>query len=260
MARRYLMDRYDELSGMYAQLPNQGRAADGFHYSPRARRIFPRYNVVEAMLVEVERLDPDRLPDLYALAHALVRVADIAQSPFTQPPQGKVEEDVIGDERRLFNSVVETWMSVPSLDVEPMGYRRVLMPEESAEWRRRLEGRWDLDNLSWHPMLEGPVPEDVLILKEASMWDRHGVAGVRRALQDMGGLRVAELREYGAEYLLDVELFAPTYNGAEGVWSDDSLSWIAFASHEGTVAFGGLLASVLPTTLQNLDEWRWSGW
>jgi hypothetical protein len=76
----------------------------------------------------------------------------------------------------------------------------------------------------------------------------------------MGGLRVAELREYGAEYLLDVELFAPTYNGAEGVWSDDSLSWIAFASHEGTVAFGGLLASVLPTILQNLDEWRWSGW
>jgi hypothetical protein len=62
MARRYLMDRYDELSGMYAQLPNQGRAADAFHYSSRVRRIFPRYNVVEAMLVEVERLDPDRLP------------------------------------------------------------------------------------------------------------------------------------------------------------------------------------------------------
>jgi hypothetical protein len=87
-------------------------------------------------------------------------------------------------------------------------------------------------------MLEGTVPEDVLILKEASMWDRPGVAGVRRALQNMGGLRGAELREYGAEYLLDVELFAPTYNGAEGVWSDDSLSWIAFASHEGTVALG----------------------
>jgi hypothetical protein len=70
-------------------------------------------------------------------------------------------------------------MSVPSLDVEPMGYRRVLMPEESAEWHRRLEGRWGLDNLSWHPMLEGPVPEDVLILKEASAWDRHGVAAYR---------------------------------------------------------------------------------
>src|SRR4051812_5002427 len=54
----------------------------------------PRYNVVEAMLVEVERLDPDRLPDLHTLAHALVRATDMAQSPFTQPPQGKVEEDV----------------------------------------------------------------------------------------------------------------------------------------------------------------------
>lgn len=261
MARRYLMDRYDELSSMYAQLPNQGRAADGFRYSARARRIFPRYNVVEAMLVEVERLDPDRLPDLHTLAHALVRAADMAQSPFTQPPQGKAEEDVIGDERRLFSLAVETWLSVPDLDVEPLGYRRVLTPEESADWRRRLQRRWGLQDMFWYPMLAGPVSEDVLILKEASMWDRQGVARVRTALRDMGGLRVAELREYGvADYLLDIELFAPTFYGAEGVWSDGSLGWIAFASHEGTVAFGGLLASVLSATWRNLEEWRWSGW
>ncbi|GAB2663567.1 hypothetical protein GCM10009743_44980 [Kribbella swartbergensis] len=72
------MDRYDKLSEMYAQLPNQGRGAGGLLYSPGARRIFPRYNAVEAMLLEVERLDPDRLPDPHALAHAHLRVADDA--------------------------------------------------------------------------------------------------------------------------------------------------------------------------------------
>jgi hypothetical protein len=38
------------------------------------------------------------------------------------------------------------------------------------------------------------------------------------------------------------------------------LGWIAYASHEGTVAFGGLLASALSATWRNLEEWRWSGW
>ena len=87
MARRYLMDRYDELSNLYAQLPNQGRAADGFRYQARARRIFPRYNVVEAMLVEVERLDPERLPDLHALAHAVAINSDFAVADMLSEPK-----------------------------------------------------------------------------------------------------------------------------------------------------------------------------
>lgn len=260
MARRYLMDRYGELIGMYAQLPNQGRVAGGLLYSLNARRIFPRYNTVDAMLVEVERLDPDRLPDPHALTQTLHRAADNAQSPFTRPPQSRVEQDVIDDERGLFRSAVDNWTSTPDLDVEPLGYRRVLRPEESEDWRRRIRQVWGLQDLTWYPMLAGSVPQDVLVLREESMWDQHGIAAVRAALYAEGGLRVAELREYGTERLLDVDLFTPTYDGAEGVWSDDSLAWIAYASHEGTVAFGGLLASVLSATLPNLSEWQWSGW
>ena len=109
-------------------------------------------------------------------------------------------------------------------------------------------------------MLAGPVPPDVLVLTAAAMDSRVGIARVRKALQTMGRARVAELREYGADYLLDVDLFVPTYNFAEGLWTDDSLDWVVFASHEGTVAFGGPIARVLPTVWKNLDEWRWSGW
>jgi hypothetical protein len=259
-ARRYLMERYHELRQWYAQLPNQGRADDGHHYSPEAKRIFPRYNVVKAMLEEVERLDPDRLLEVEPLAATLVRAADVAQSPFTEPPQDDVEAEAIGDERRLFSSAVHTWTSGPDLQVAPVGYRRVLTPAESSDWRARLNRRWGLQGTSWYPMLAGPVPSDVLVLTQESMWQGPGVDMVRQALVDSGGQRVAELREYGVDYLLDVELFAPRYTLAEGVWSDRSLDWIAFASHEGTVAFGGTLAAALLTTWPDLDNWRWSGW
>jgi hypothetical protein len=117
----------------------------------------------------------------------------------------------------------------------------VLTPEESSDWRARLAQRWGVQADSWHPMLAAPVPEDVLVLTEDSMWDGPGIDLVRQALTAKGGRRVAQLREYGVDHLLDVQLVAPRYTGAEGVWSEHTLDWIAFASHEGPVAFGGTL-------------------
>ena len=69
-ARRYLLDRFQELVDAYSQVPNSGRAADGFHYRDDAKDIYPRYNVLDAIRVEVECLDPDALPDLGALVEA----------------------------------------------------------------------------------------------------------------------------------------------------------------------------------------------
>jgi hypothetical protein len=259
-ARRYLVERYDELTRRYAELPNGGRADDGYHYTPAAKEIFPRYNVVQAMLDEVERFDPDRLPGMEPLGADFVRAAEVAQSPFTQPPQDDIEAGAVADERQLFHSKVLAWMTDPALQAAPLGYRRVLTPEESSDWRTRLTQRWGVQDDSWHPMLAEPVPEDVLVLTEDSMWDGPGVDLVRQALAAKGGRRVAQLREYGGDHLLDVQLVAPRYTGAEGLWSDHTLDWIAFASHEGTVAFGGTLVGALRATWRDLDNWRWQGW
>jgi hypothetical protein len=79
---------------------------------------------------------------------------------------------------------------------------------------------------------------------------------VRGTLRELGGRRVTERREDGIDYLLDVDIVEPRYTGVEGVWSDDTLSWIAYASHEGTVALGGHLAVALSTTWADLNRWR----
>ncbi|MFC6016298.1 hypothetical protein ACFP2T_08815 [Plantactinospora solaniradicis] len=257
-ARRYLMERYDELTRSYAALPNQGRAEDGYHYRPEAWRIFPRYNVVAAILEEVERLDPDRLPELPDLVDVLAEAGDTAQSSFTRTASNAAEAEAMAEERRLFRSTLRGWVTSGDVRVEPLAYRRVLTPAESTERQEQLRRRWGLVGRSWHPMLADPPPPGVLVLTEASMWDERGLAEARAALRRLGGGRVTELREYGADVLVDVAAFAPRYTGAEGVWSDDTLTWIAFASHEGTVAFGGQLAAALATGWADVDQWRWS--
>jgi hypothetical protein len=240
------MDRYHELHRRYAALPNGGRAEDGFHYSPQSLQIFPRYHVAEAILTEIERLDPDRLPDPTSLVAALTRAGATAQTMFTQPPHGEIEAEVMAEERQRFAAAVQTWLAQPNLTAEPMAYRRVLAPHESSSWHGRMAARWGVHHRQWYPMIDASVPDDVLILQEAAMWDDDGTERVRELLAETGCTRVAELREFGADYVLDVSLFDPTYNGTEGVWTDDSLTWIAYASHEATVAFGGVLATGLP--------------
>ncbi|WP_103352025.1 hypothetical protein [Amycolatopsis sp. CA-128772] len=251
-ARRYLMARYDELVDRYTELLGQERA--GFGHQPEAWRIFPRYNVVAAILARVEQLDPDRLPALPRLVDELEKAAT-AQSAFTTPASSKVAAAAMAEERGLFSSAVRGWADRHDLQVAPLPYRRVLAPAESAARQQALHRRWGLDGRMWHPMIAAPMPPDVLVLAEASLWEEEPVEHVRAALRERGGGRVTELREYGEDYLFDVDLFAPRYTGAEGVWSDDTLSWIAYASHEGTVAFGGHLATAL-AAWPAIDRWR----
>jgi hypothetical protein len=202
-ARRYLAERYTEPAARYSRLPNHGRAADGYHYTDEAKAIFPRYGVVDAVLVEVERLDGDRLPGSSRLADLLVRAAGTAGPVFTDPAR-EIEAQAASEERDRFTRQVRVWAATAHLRAEPV------------------------------------------------------VDAFRHALDRLGVRRVIELREYGPEYAVEVNLTAPRYTGAEGVWSDESSSWIAYASHEGTVAFGGTLVPVLEQVWPGVNSRRWT--
>ncbi|MCF0093006.1 hypothetical protein B0E54_01832 [Micromonospora sp. MH99] len=260
MARRYLEARYLSLQAEYRTLSNSGRQPDDYHHTVDARRIFPRYQVVEAILVDVERLDPDRLPSLDDVAGALLAAAYGAHSDFTTSPTDDVAAQAIADERRLFAAQVPRWRGQPDLRGGPLPYRRVLTTGESSAWRTSLQKRWGVRDDCWHPLVSDEVPTDVLVLTGESMWEHDGVDQVRRALLNLRRRRVVEIREWGPDHILDLEIFAPRYTGAEGVWTDEQHDWVAYASHEGTVAFGGVLATGLCRSWADVGEWRWPGW
>jgi hypothetical protein len=119
------MRRYQELTDAYAKLPNQGRAADGYNYLPDSWTIFPRYNTVAAILGEVERLDPDRLPQPSVLVDALLHAADTAQSGFTRALDNDAAAAAMADERRQFRDATRGWLADGDLLVDSLPYRRV---------------------------------------------------------------------------------------------------------------------------------------
>lgn len=125
-----------------------------------------------------------RNPTIADLSAALLRAANDAQSLLK--PQGKAEAEVIRDERQMFAAAIRGWISESGIDVEPLGYRPVLTAEESSNWRQRLQQRWGLQGLSWHPILAAPALDEVLVLPEAYMWEKQGAARERSRLGTIG--------------------------------------------------------------------------
>jgi hypothetical protein len=60
-ARRYCDEHYSRWARLYSKLPNHGRDADYYHYTKEALATFPRYNVLNAIRVELDRIDPTTL-------------------------------------------------------------------------------------------------------------------------------------------------------------------------------------------------------
>ncbi|MET8260118.1 hypothetical protein ACFYPG_05970 [Micromonospora sp. NPDC005553] len=95
---------------------------------------------MDAILIEMERLDPDRLPSVHVVASMMLTAAESANSPFTEPSYDEVQARAMADERRLFAAKVQHWTAQTDFRSDPVPYRRVLAPQESSAWRTSLHG------------------------------------------------------------------------------------------------------------------------
>ncbi len=268
-ARRYLIERRRTLIERYSELPNGGRAADGYHYTSEAKDTFPRYNVLNAILVEVERLDPDALPSHGELFDWLRTAGEAAEDMLTSGKHGRTEKKAMQDERTRFISKFTDMSIEPISEVEPLPYRRTLSPHESQRWHAAVEARWPIDEGGgwWAPFDVDNPPEETIALRSKSLdagmgtdTPVRGTCALREALRSLGVDRVIELREYGPEYEVATDWLEPTYNGAEGLFTSGDADWLIFASHEGATAVGGTLVEPLEQLWPEIDDARWTGW
>ena len=97
--RRYCFDRYSYWSTRYGELISRGADRIGNKYTEEALDAFPRYNVIDAITVEVERCRPQDLSSLDEAKTIFRAVCASAQSIFTQPPNGQLEQTAMNEER-----------------------------------------------------------------------------------------------------------------------------------------------------------------
>jgi hypothetical protein len=90
-ARRYCDEHFTRWAERYAELPNDGRETDGYNYTKEALETFPRYNVLKAIRVELERIDPATLDDLETTRTLIIDEGMNAQDDFTRGPIGTID-------------------------------------------------------------------------------------------------------------------------------------------------------------------------
>ena len=258
-ARRYCLERDAFWRDRYEEITRRGdRERDGYHYTPEALNTFPRYNLLNAIRVELERIHPDTLGVFEDTKTRLTLVGQTAEDDFTQRPIGTIDQQAIADEREAFCLYIGNLSPSDVSEIDPLPYRRVLATEESSWLRSRLNERWQVSADYWYPLSECSLP-GIVAFEDRAFSEAVSPDCLRAILGRRGIARVWELREYGPEYEEDVSLFAPYYNGAEGYWSSGDLDWIVYASHEQSVTVGGWLLEEVKAVWSSWQDQIWTG-
>ena len=255
--RRYCMDRYLYWTEKYAELSAAGKGRAGSGYTDEALYTFPRYNVLNAILFEVERYRPEEFGTFDEAKSFLRVVTAEAEDIFTQPPKSNLEQKAMGEERetllRFLDELTEDNLST----VEPLFYRRVLSAGESDSIWQKLRSRWDMADGYWYP-LAIQKPKDVEAFQDVYFEKEVGRMKLQAILRSRGVETVWEMREDGKNYELELSAFEPYYSGAEGFWCDSTFDWIIYASHESSVTIGGWLLHEIQQVWANWKDRIWT--
>lgn len=256
-ARRYCKNHIHYWHGQYAAMgsrPNEESAL----------ATYPRYNVLGAILQQVEQFVPEDFKTLAEARERLAVVGHTAESPFTMF-RSNIAVDAMQDERHKFTQYVRHVSSADLLLIEPLPYRRAVVGEECQALAAKLKDRWGADvHDYWHPLIAESVPAGILVF-HAALFERHITDQVLRDILIAHGItRLWEIREGGSAFELDT----PTefcYTGDEGYWTSGDMDWLIYASHESSITFAGdwlisELKRVWPDCEQNPYTDPYTGW
>jgi hypothetical protein len=255
-ARRYCLDTHRHWCEVYATVHKQ-RGAGAWGYSTKELDTFPRYNVLNAIRVAVETIDPELLDDFTSARSLVIDTGWNADDDFTRNPSDATAANAQRTEREKFCHFVQSLTELDVWNYEPLPYRRVLASAEADAVWCALGVAWGVPARAfWYPLCESSVT-GVTAFRSVVFHEAVPARVLRRELVKLGADRVWELREYGPEYVEDVELFEPEYTGAEGVWTAPAHTWVIYTSHEGSVTVAGALLPAVRRVWPDCDQHRW---
>lgn len=243
-ARRYCADRFEVWTKEYQRLVAAGGDRRGPDYTPEAYRTFPRYQVLDAIRTDLERLTGADVVSLDDAREMFALAGLTAENAFTSYDEPQAQAAVLAEREEFARFVREVPNAILSA-VEPLPYTRVLSPDEAEQVWGSVERVWGLRRREyWYPLAE-TERSDVEAFQAPYFFRAVTPERLGILLAERGVTRVWELREYGPEYELDASAFEPDYNGAEGLWTSHARDWIIYASHETSITVGGwMLAEV----------------
>lgn len=129
--RRYCIENSARWWEKYYEIASVGNERSGFGYTDEALYIFPRYMLLNAILVEVERYLPEDFSTLDEAKRFFCLIAAETQSESTQPHNNKIERKAITEERDAICKFIQQLTEQDLSLVDRLFYRRVLSEKES---------------------------------------------------------------------------------------------------------------------------------
>lgn len=211
--------------------------------SEEARAIYPRYHVLDAILLEVERMTPQDFTSFDEAKQWLLLAGEVAQNGFTLLPlhQQGAAYTAMEEERARFAAYIHSFAMAQHWEEEPLPYRRTLSTSESQALWSAVKKRWGVGSRYWYP-LEGVAPPNTIVFRADAFEEKFGHERLQYLLSEFGVEQVFELNEHqGAEpeYEVAVALVDVFYRGDEVYWTPQGQEWLIYVSHENSVTFSG---------------------
>ncbi len=117
----------------------------------------------------------------------------------------------------------------------------------------------------WYPLMSVPTLPEVVVLCDDYWRDEIVNPGhIPDLLNGICSGPIIEIREWDWSCEVDISLLYPFYfisRGGEGLFTDKSLGWLIYASHEQSVSLGGeRLRRSLDRVVPDWKSGKWEGW
>jgi hypothetical protein len=232
-ARRYLKDNFSYWADRYSK----ERTGDDYPYTytDNDYNLFPRYNLLSAILDKVETLVGQNDLNVEKCKQELKNIGLTANSSFTTDEQNDIAINAMQEERKKFTDFIENVAESDLKSVEPLPHRRRLSNEESNQIRQTLREIWNFEGNYWEP-LEELSPTPTIFLMKNNLTD-NDYEKIIEEMKKHADNKLYEITEDGSDAEIEFSFFHP--DCYETIYCDRGCEWIVYGSHEGTVAFGG---------------------
>jgi hypothetical protein len=252
IARRYCMDNHFYWYNKYIK----ERTGNDFPYTDNDYNLFPRYNVLGAILQGVESLVGQAFPSIHACKLALKHIGFSSQNASTKGKHNIISDNAMEDERNKFTRFIDR-VTTHNLDTtEPLPYRRKIKQEEAAYIRQQLFETWNYDGDYWEPLFrKSPKPTIFLMHNKLTEID---IKEITKCISARASKNIFEISEDQIDYEITVDSFDPELY--ETISCDNSFEWVIYGSHEGTIAFGGtwlieVVQQLFADRAEELNKW-----
>lgn len=125
--------------------------------------------------------------------------------------------------------------------------------QKADELVKKLKSIWDIEKHYWYPLFDCKR-EDVIAFVSDYIEDIESkVSDIQHLLLEQKDIEIFEMHEDRTVCVINTNSLDPSYDGRYGerFWFNEKMNWIIYASHEGSITFGG---SELISSLKG--KWR----